>query len=77
MITPCKVHPSEAQLATLPHYLHPGLPMETSEVRAQFRNPFQVIKGTTHDISSDPPMHKTLSDTKCERYHDFFYLKKF
>ena len=42
MITPFKVHPSEAQLATLPHYLHPGLPMETSEVRAQFRNPFQV-----------------------------------
>ena len=53
MITPCKVHPSEAQLATLPHYLHPGLPMETSEVRAQFRNPFQVIKGTTDVISGN------------------------
>ena len=37
-----QLHPSEAALATLPHYLHPALPMERSEVQAQYRNPFQV-----------------------------------
>jgi hypothetical protein len=37
-----QVHPCEAQVATLPHYLHPSLPLETSEVRAQYRNPYQV-----------------------------------
>ena len=37
-----QLHPSEAALATLPHYLHPGTPMERSEVQAQYRNPFQV-----------------------------------
>lgn len=36
-----QVHPSEAALATLPHYLHPSLPMERSEVQAQYRNPYQ------------------------------------
>ena len=43
---PCllfQVHPCEAQVATLPHYLHPSLPLETSEVRAQYRNPYQVV----------------------------------
>ena len=37
-----QLHPSEAALATLPHYLHPGLAMERSEVQAQYRNPFQA-----------------------------------
>ena len=37
-----QLHPSEAALATLPHYLHPSLPMEKSEVQTQYRNPFQV-----------------------------------
>ena len=37
-----QLHPSEAALATLPHYLHPSLPMERSEVQAQYRNPFKV-----------------------------------
>ena len=38
-----QLHPSEAALATLPHYLHPSLPMEKSEVQTQYRNPFQVL----------------------------------
>ena len=37
-----QLQPSEAALATLPHYLHPSVPMERSEVQAQYRNPFQV-----------------------------------
>ena len=37
-----QLHPSEAALATLPHYTHPALPLERSEVQTQYRNPFQV-----------------------------------
>ena len=45
-----QVHPSEAALATLPHYMHPSLPMERSEVQAQYRNPYQVP--ATYTITS-------------------------
>ena len=44
-----QLHPSEAALATLPHYLHPALPMERSEVQAQYRNPFQVTTLATEE----------------------------
>ena len=37
-----QLHPSEAQLATLPHYFHPNLPMEQSEQQGQYRDPNQV-----------------------------------
>ena len=52
-----QIQPSEAALATLPHYLHPSVPMERSEVQAQYRNPFQVGK------SQVPCFLKTFLDT--------------
>ena len=53
-----QLHPSEAALATLPHYLHPGTPMERSEVQAQYRNPFQVSGGGTF-----PPILVAIQQT--------------
>ena len=37
------MHPSEAALATLPHYLHPSLPMERSEVTLSHILPYLAI----------------------------------
>ena len=37
-----QLQPSEAALATLPHYLHPSVPMEKSEVQAMYTNHFKV-----------------------------------
>eukprot|EP00094_Tigriopus_californicus_P001802 TCALIF_01741-PA protein Name:"Similar to Troponin C, isoform 1 (Balanus nubilus)" AED:0.22 eAED:0.24 QI:0/0.33/0.5/1/1/1/4/0/279 len=37
-----RIHPTEAQLSTLPHYLQPLLSLEKSEIQTSYQNPFRA-----------------------------------
>lgn len=37
-----RIHPTEAQLSTLPHYLQPLLSLEKSEIQTSYQNPFKA-----------------------------------
>ena len=39
-----KRHPCEASLATMPHHLHPSIPLDKSEVQTKYTNHFKVNK---------------------------------